>query len=142
VQLPPSMEAKEIGIRNFDGLSPSRAHTVKTAGMKTTTTGVLLMKADKKHTAVRENTMKRIGLPRERSVSFPPRAATNPLRIKAALSTNMAAIVTSASFPKPSSNSFGFRIPSSPSNTMIIKPTRSVRTRSLTNSTTVRASMI
>ncbi len=141
VQLPPSIEAKEIGIRNLEGLCPSRAHTVRTAGMNTTTTGVLLMKADMKQTAVSEKTMNRRGFPRERSANFPPSTDTSPLRISAALRTNMAAIVMSASLPKPSNSSFGLRSPRSPIATSISNPTRSVRIRSLTNKTTVKASM-
>jgi hypothetical protein len=53
VQLPPSIEAKEMGMRNFDGLRFIFVHTVRTAGINTTTTGVLLMKADMKQTAMR-----------------------------------------------------------------------------------------
>ena len=142
VALPPSMEAKEIGIKNLEGLWPRRLQTVNTAGMNTTTTGVLLIKADMKHTATSDKARKRSGLPLDNWVSLPPRAATKPLRIRAALKTNIAAIVTNAWLLKPSSNSLGLRIPRSPRMEIIIRPTISVRTRSVMKSTTVASRRI
>ncbi len=132
----PSIEANDMGMRNLEGLSPSFVHTVSTAGMNTTTTGVLLIKADKTQTAHSDRNRKRAGLPRERLVNFAPKAATMPDRISAALNTNMAPIVTTAWLLNPPSNSFGFKIPQSPKATMTINPITSCRTLSVAKSAT------
>ena len=46
VQSPPKMEANESGMSSFDGFNPRDAASEIMMGMKTTTTGVLLMKAE------------------------------------------------------------------------------------------------
>ena len=109
---------------------------VRTAGMKTTTTGVLLIKADKMQAEHIVKKRKRVGLPFDSEVSLAPRVATMPVRMRAVLRTNMAPMVTTAWLPNPPSNSFGFNIPQIPKATMTSKPITSCRIRSVAKSTT------
>jgi hypothetical protein len=48
--MPPRIEAKEIGMRNFEAGSFMRRARLNTTGTNTTTTGVLLIQAETKAT--------------------------------------------------------------------------------------------
>ena len=64
MQLPPNIDANDIGMRNLDGLTPILVQTVNTAGINTTTTGVLLIKAEATATVNRIISKASLKLPR------------------------------------------------------------------------------
>ena len=53
VQQPPKIDAYEIGINSFDDATPKARESAMATGKRITTTGVLLIKAEKQATAVR-----------------------------------------------------------------------------------------
>jgi hypothetical protein len=65
VQVPARIEAYEIGMRNFEGLKPNSQLRLVIMGMKRTTTGVLLMKAENMATVIKVMSMARLTLPPE-----------------------------------------------------------------------------
>jgi hypothetical protein len=60
----------ETGIKTLDGLKPSSQLRLKMMGIKRTTTGVLLIKAEAVPTITRIKNMDRVGLPREYPLTF------------------------------------------------------------------------
>jgi hypothetical protein len=94
------MEAYDTGISNFEDETPRVRDRLMTIGNKTTTTGVLLIKAERKAT----NTNKtNVNLTYPYLQNFPSASVTCSMRwhrFRDALIINIAAIVRGASFEK------------------------------------------
>ena len=111
VHTPPNMDAKERGINSFSGLIFIALEQLNTTGIKSATTGVLLINADKKETKM---SMEIAPSQKFRRNNFSNNAVTGfntPLFSIPALNTNMDATVTTAVLLKPESPSCGLNIP-------------------------------
>ena len=93
VQHPPKMEAYETGINNFEEETPSVRDKLMTIGNKTTTTGVLLIKADKKATETNKTKVNFIYPYLQNLLSASVACSMRWQRFNDALITNIAAIV-------------------------------------------------
>jgi len=146
VIVPPKIEAKESGISSLDGASPIDFARLMATGIKMTTTGVLLMKADNTITPAIIAMIATIGddFLASCDTSRPP-ASITPVRSSAADRTNIAAIVIGAEFENTPSTSFVFRMPvrssapmarsavMSTGNFSFTNPKKTITTRTRTN---------
>jgi hypothetical protein len=96
VQVPPTIEAKESGINSRDALSSLSLASFITIGRKTTTTGVLLMSAERGATSSMRVSVARSSLLPATLMKAPAAASIAPVRSRAALKMNMHATVTGA----------------------------------------------
>ena len=129
VRVPPSWLPKDTGMKTREGAMPVRRVIPRITGMRTVTTGVLLMNA-LSGTAMRSvTTRRRVSLLAASRSIHRPRISIAPVRTRPADSTNMHATVTIASFAKPLIPSPGVTRPSSTSEVMTIRPATSTRTR-------------
>ena len=131
VHIPPMMLANESGISNLEGLILAVAAMRPTIGMKTATTGVLLMNADTTATRSISNRVACLGLLRKRSDIRPASICSAPVFNKAAESTNMKATVRVAPLLKPSRPSPGLITPVVTNPTMMSIATKSTVSHSV-----------
>jgi len=120
-------------MRNFEGLRSYSQLKLRMIGMKRTTTGVLLMKAEAMPTINRVKSMASFALPRETCMTFCATKPTAPVRIMALLMRNMAPTVMTAGFAKPATASVGVRILAKMSAIMIPMAVRSMGILSVIN---------
>ena len=113
----------------FRSVQRARASTT---GMKTTTTGVLLMKAESGRVKPASTTSARNSLAPARRKKIRARASIAPVRSSAALRTNMQPIVIGALLLKTLSVSSALRVPLSKSTPSALKATRSGESHSRT----------
>ena len=107
VHVPPRIHAKESGISNRDAFSSEDLASESTMGRKTTTTGVLLTKAESTAPVTMRIT-RTLSSRTPATLRKPlPKARMQPLFSSPALSTNMQAMVSGAALLKaPSRSSF------------------------------------
>jgi hypothetical protein len=129
VSVPPSWLANETGMNSRDGAAPMSRAMPSSTGIMTTTTGVLLMKAESGTTMARATTSSRSSLPLARLAIHRPAMSIAPVRTRPADSTNLAATVIVASFAKPLIPCCGETSPSRISATITAAPTTSTLKR-------------
>ena len=100
-----------MGIRTLDGLRSNSQLRFRMIGIKSTTTGVLLMKADAAATISRIMRNASFGLPLECLAIFSVTKPSAPVRTMAWLSRNTAPTVTTAGLAKPATASSGLATP-------------------------------
>ena len=115
VQSPPKMEANESGMSSFDGFNPRDAASEIMMGMKTTTTGVLLMKAESTATIGSITMRSDQSLFPTARLSRCAMVSITPVRSSAALRMNMQATVMAASLLKTLNASAGVKMPAASS---------------------------
>jgi hypothetical protein len=134
VQAPPNSDAKDKGINILEGLSPQRRANSMVTGKKIATAAVLFIKADTKATTIiKRKVVQKALLPLKR-VIHPAASSKTPVFWSPALSTNMAATETVATFEKPAIPCSGVKMPDAKSTVI----TRAATTSTLSLSVTKR----
>jgi hypothetical protein len=111
VQTPPNIEANERGIRSFEGAIPLSLATFNKTGIKTATTGVLFINADKKATDSIVIIRAKVNPYLNNLVLISPKKSKAPVLFSAALIMNIAPTVIVAGLLKPAMASSGEIIP-------------------------------
>ena len=142
VHVPPTIAAYESGNRSREGALRSVAARPSTTGMNTATTGVLFTNIDGSATSTTSAARQRRSLPRDSRRRRRPMRSTAPHSTRARDSTNIAATVRTAGFPKPPNASPGVSTPQIPSVSGISRATMSADTHSVTNRVRESASTI
>jgi hypothetical protein len=141
VHVPARMEAYDRGMRYLDGLKLNSQLRFRMMGMKRTTTGVLLIKAEATATMHKINSVANLTLPLEWSMILLAIIPTTPVRIKPRLMINMAPTVMTAGLANPPTASEGVSTPVAISAAMMPTAVRSTEIISVIRRTRVTTKM-
>ena len=132
MQVPPTIAAYESGIKNLDATRSCLRASAKRIGINTTTTGVLLTKAESGATISISITRILISLEPANLPNHSPNASIVPVLSRAALSTNMHETIIGAGLENTANAFASGNIPTPTSNTNAPMATKSGENHSFT----------